>query len=189
MRGAMLALAALCVAIGLAPVLVWPAIARAVGTWSPSWQGTETSAPLALLGRVNIVLALLATSAAMLLLRRARQNGVARALTWDCGYAAPTARMQYTASSYAGIITEWFAFILRPRREDRRPDVLFPARASFEEHTPETVLDFVVKPAGRAVLKVSSTARRFQHGRVQAYLMYLLFGLAALTAVVLIGGG
>jgi hydrogenase-4 component B len=188
MRGAMVALAALCAAIGLAPVLFWPAIARAVGTWNPSWKGTETTAPLAVLGNVNVALAVLAVSGVVLLLRRARQNGVVAALTWDCGYASPTARMQYTASSYAAIITEWFAFILRPHVKDRRPDVLFPVHASFEEHTPETVLDSLVNPAGHAVMKLSSKARRFQHGHVQSYLLYVLFGLAALTAVVLIGG-
>lgn len=188
MRGAMLTLAVLCVGIGLAPALVWPAIARAVATWNPAWWGTETSAPLVVLGRAHVALAVLAISAVVLLLRRARMNGIARALTWDCAYAAPTARMQYTAGSYASIITEWFAFILRPHRDDRRPDVLFPARASFEEHTPETVLESVVEPAGHAALSVSGRARRFQHGRVQSYLLYLLFGLAALTAFVLLGG-
>ncbi|MFZ5496639.1 MAG: proton-conducting transporter membrane subunit [Verrucomicrobiota bacterium] len=40
MRGAMVLLAAFCVAIGLAPVLFWPAVARAVGVWSPAWAGT-----------------------------------------------------------------------------------------------------------------------------------------------------
>ena len=36
MRGAMLVLAGACVAIGLAPALFWPAIARAVGEWNPA---------------------------------------------------------------------------------------------------------------------------------------------------------
>jgi hydrogenase-4 component B len=96
--------------------------------------------------------------------------------------------MQYTAGSYASIVTEWFAFILRPHRDDRRPNVLFPVRASFEEHTPETILESVVQPVGRGALSVSGRARRFQHGHVQSYLLYLLFGLAALTAFVLMGG-
>jgi len=189
MRGSMMVLAGLCVAIGLAPVVFWPLIARAVGTWQPSWAGRETSAPLAVLGRVHVVVALLAVSAITLLFRRLRQNGVVRALTWDCGYAAPTARMQYTAASYASIITEWFAFILRPHREDRRPEGPFPAHASFEEHTSETVLDYLVEPAGHAVLQASRAARRFQHGHVQSYVLYLLIGLAVLAAVVLIGSG
>src|SRR5208282_1053601 len=36
MRGAMLLLAAGCVAIGLAPVVFWPAVLRAVDVWNPA---------------------------------------------------------------------------------------------------------------------------------------------------------
>jgi hydrogenase-4 component B len=96
--------------------------------------------------------------------------------------------MQYTAGSFAGIVTEWFAWILRPRRRERRPEGAFPAGASLEEDTPETVLEHVVEPAGAAVLKLSMFARRFQHGRLQAYLLYIVAGLAALAALALWGG-
>ena len=70
-------------------------------------------------------------------------------MTWDCGYAAPTARMQYTAGSFAGIITEWFAVDSAPRaaRAPRRTGC-FPRRAARSEHTPETVLERVIEPAG-----------------------------------------
>jgi hydrogenase-4 component B len=188
MRGSMLVLAGACVAIGLVPVLFWPAIARATAAWSPVWAGAGAPAPLIVLGRVHVVLAIATVLAAWGLRQRLRQHGVVRALTWDCGYAAPTARMQYTAGSFAGIITAWFAFILRPQIDDHRAVVLFPVDARFEEHTPETVLAYVLQPAGRVVLRVSGAARRFQHGRVQSYLLYLLIGLAALAGIVLAGG-
>jgi hydrogenase-4 component B len=189
MRGAMLALAGACVAIGLAPVFFWPAVARAVGEWQPVWAGTETTAPLRTLGWVHLALAVLATVAGAWLWRRAARRGVVRAVTWDCGYARPTPRMQYTAGSFAGIITEWFAWILRPARHELRPESVLPAGANFTEHTPETVLEQVVEPAGGVVMRLSVMARRLQHGRVQAYLFYLLVGLAALGALVLAGGG
>ena len=189
MRGAMLMLAGACVAIGLAPVFFWPAIARAAGAWRPGWGGAEPPAPLFALGSVNLALAAVAATAIWWLGRRVRRNGLRRALTWDCGYAVPTARMQYTAGSFAAIITEWFAFILRPQRHEHRPETAFPAAADFTEHTPETVLEQVVEPAGVVVLRISSAVRRLQHGRVQSYLFYLLIGIAALAGLVLAGGG
>jgi|CXWL01.1.fsa_nt_gi hydrogenase-4 component B len=189
MRGAMLTLAGACGAIGLVPVFFWPAIARAAQAWRPAWEGAAAPAPLFTLGAVNLGLAALAATAAWWLWRRVRRNGLARALTWDCGYAAPTARMQYTAGSFAATITEWFAFILRPRRHEHRPEVHFPSAADFEEHTPETVLEQVVEPAGGVVLQISTMVRRLQHGRVQSYLFYLLIGIAALAGLVLAGGG
>lgn len=189
MRGAMVLLGAACVAIGLAPVVFWPAVLRAVEIWNPGWTGTETPVALAALGGLHVTLALLAVAAAIWLWQRVRRNGLTRAVTWDCGYAFPTARMQYTAGSFASLITQWFAWILRPTRHDHRPEALLPARASFTEHTPETVLEHVVEPAAGGVMRASLAARSLQHGRVQAYLLYLLLGLAALAAVVLLGGG
>lgn len=188
MRGAMVLLGAACVAIGLAPVVFWPAILRAVDVWNPAWANAETPVALASLGKVHAALALAALAAAVWLWRRVRRGGLSRAVTWDCGYAAPAARMQYTAGSFAGIITEWFGWILRPVRHEHRPETVLPHRASFSTHTPETVLESVVEPAGRLVMRLSMATRRRQHGRVQSYLLYLLLGLAALAAVVLLGG-
>jgi hydrogenase-4 component B len=189
MRAPMLVLGALCVAIGVAPAFFWPAIATAADTWQPLWRDPVTPAPLIALGSFHIALAALATLAVIGLWHRVRRNGLARAGTWDCGYAAPTPRMQYTAGSFAGIITGWFAWILRPQRHAREPREIFPASASCEEHTPETVLEYVVEPAGSGVMRLSRVVRRLQHGRLQAYIFYLLVGLAALLVLALMGGG
>jgi hydrogenase-4 component B len=184
MRGPMLGLAAACVAIGLAPVVVWPALARAVGAWAPNWSDAPAPASLPLLGGVHLALALLAAGAAVWLWRRIRSGAARRAPTWDCGYAQPTARMQYTAGSFAATIVEWFEGVLRPVRHERRPEELFPVHAAAESHTPETVLELLVVPAGRVVMRLSAAARRWQHGRLQSYLFYLLVALAALAALV-----
>jgi len=188
MRVPMLVLGGLCVTIGLAPALFWPAIANASSAWQPVWMDSPLPAPLLTLGSFHIAIAALATLAAIGLWSRVKRNGLERAVTWDCGYAAPTPRMQYTAGSFAGIITGWFAWILRPQRHARLPKEIFPAHASFEEHTPETVLEHVVEPAGSVVMQAATAVRRLQHGRLQAYILYLLIGLAALALLALWGG-
>ena len=188
MRGPMILLAAACVAIGLAPAFFWPAMARAVSTWNPAWTTLSARVSLNVLGGFHATLALVAIAAASLLWNFSRQNGLRRAVTWDCGYAAPTARMQYTAGSFAGIITEWFAWILQPQRHEHRPVETFAPHASFEEHTPETVLEHVIEPAGGVVMQIATATRRLQHGRVQAYILYLAIGIAALAGVALMGG-
>jgi len=188
MRSAMLVLAGACVLIGLVPVIFWPAVARAVGTWRPLWAGAVSPAPLLALTWAHLALAALATMGAAWLWRRVARGGMSRTLTWDCGYVLPTARMQYTAGSFAGIITEWFDWILRPQRHELRPEAILPVSANFSEHTPETVLEQVVEPVGGLVMRISCLARRLQHGRVQSYLLYLLIGVAALASIVLAGG-
>ena len=52
---------------------------------------------------------------------------VERGPTWDCGYAAPTPRMQYTASSFASPLLLLFRMFLRPRIDLHPPAGLFPA--------------------------------------------------------------
>jgi hydrogenase-4 component B len=188
MRVPMFVLAAACVAIGLAPALFWPAVAVASSAWQPGFANPSPPAPLLILGSFHLAVAFLATLAALALWQRVKSNGLSRAVTWDCGYAAPTPRMQYTAGSFAGIITGWFAWILRPQRHAHPPSGVFPSPGSFEEHTPETVLEHAVEPAGAVVMRVSSAVRRLQHGRIQAYLVYLLVGLAALALLALMGG-
>ncbi len=189
MRGAMVVLGAACVAIGLAPVVFWPAVVRAVKVWNPVWVGAETPVPLGALSLFHVALAVLALAAFWWLWRRARRTGLSRALTWDCGYAAPMARMQYTAGSFAGIITEWFAFILRPERHEQRLESLFPISASHAEHTPETVLEKIIQPVAVVVMRVSAAVRSLQHGRAQSYVLYLLIGLAGLAVLVVLGDG
>ena len=109
--------------------------------------------------------------------RRVRRGSLTRAVTWDCGYALPDARGCNTPPvRLPDIITEWFAWILRPVRHEHRPAETLPVSANFSEHTPETVLEYAVEPAGGVVMQLSQPARRLQHGRVQSYLLYLLIG-------------
>jgi len=188
MRGAMLVLGVCCVLIGLLPFVFWSGVQPAVTSWRGIWADAPVPESLKSVGTVHVGLAVCATLGALWLWRRAHRHGWSRALTWDCGYAAPTARMQYTAGSFAGIITEWFEWILRPERHERRPEGPFPRCAEFAEHTPETVLERVIEPVARGVLWVSGNVRRLQHGQTHSYILYLIFGLAAVAAMAVVWG-
>lgn len=188
MRAPMLALATVCVLIGLAPGLLAPVLARATAAWHPAWGAGEPSAPLSTLGGATALVAVLALAGVLLLIARVRRNGLNRAGTWDCGYAAPSARMQYTSGSLGDLAARWFFWILRPQRRLRRPRGPLPAEAVLVERHPETVLDLVLGPAAAGVLRVSSAVRRLQHGRLQSYIVYILAGIAVLALLVLLGG-
>jgi hydrogenase-4 component B len=188
MRGPMVALAVLCALMGLVPVLFWPAISRAVASWNPAWTAAEIPAPLVTLSATQIVLAILVAAAAAWLWRKVRANGLQRGPTWDCGYARPTARMQYTGASFAGIASGWFGWILQPERKLRRPRGYFPAEAIRLERAPETVLERVIAPVGAKIMGVSAAARRLQHGRLQFYILYVVAGMVALGLIVFLGG-
>lgn len=187
MLGPMVALAGACLFAATFPTLLWRLVAQSVGAWRPAWSGAAPPASIAALGRIQLGLVLLLLAAAAALRRRVSSNGIRRAVTWDCGYAAPTARMQYTGGSFAAIASAWFRRILRPSRFLRRPRGPFPARADHVERAPDPVFDGVLGPAAGAILRASTIARRLQHGHLPDYVLYLVAGLAAVAAIVVIG--
>ncbi len=186
MRVPMAGLAAACLVIGLAPGLVWAPVARAVGSWNPAWSNAAT--PFPTLGPLQFLLAGFAVAASFWLWKKSRANGLRRALTWDCGYGEPSPAMQYTSGSFAGISAGWFSWLLRPLRKFRRPRGPFPAFALRLERVPETVLERLIQPAGELIERLSRAALGLQHGRLQAYIVYLVAGLVVLGIYVFLGG-
>ncbi len=187
MRGPMLALACVCVVMGLAPIIFWPALACAVSSWCPAWAAGTPPAPLATLGSAQLTLALVVLAAATALWWKSAANGLRRGLTWDCGYAAPTARMQYTSASFADIAVGWFRWALQPERKAHRPHGDFPAKAIRLERTPEMVLEHILTPVGDLIMRASATVRRLQQGRLQFYILYVLAALVGIGLLVLVG--
>ena len=187
MRGPMLVLAGVCLVIGLLPRVWFPAILRAMDGWGTPYI-LLLSEPFTELGMAQLTLAHLVIIAALLLWRKVQANGLRRDLTWDCGYAKPTAKMQYTAGSFSGIGAGWFGWLLQPVRKLRRPRGQFPTGAIRLERTSETVLEKLLLPLGRVFMRVSTAVRRLQHGRLQTYIFYVLVGLFSLGVFVLLGG-
>ena len=132
-------------------------------------------------------LAALFLAAGAWLARRAAANGLRRGLTWDCGFAAPTGRMQYSSASFSRTTTDWFGWIIRPERSQQRPRGPYPAQSHRIERIPEAVLERVYTPAASAVLRLATSARRLQHGRLQFYIVYVAAGLAALAIITFMG--
>jgi hydrogenase-4 component B len=187
MRAPMVALAALCIAIGLGPVVVWPVAARAVSAWHAGWSTASAPPALATLGQAHVLLVMLVALSIVMLFRQVRLNGLRRSLTWDCGFAEPRATIQYSAASFAAIVTGWFNWILWPQSTIRRPRGVMPTAALRVAVIPETVLERLVRPAGALVTQFSGVARRFQHGALQLYVLYVLVGLVAIGTLVFVG--
>ena len=181
-RGWMLApmaiLAAGCIAIGLAPALVVGSIVqRAVRAWEPAASQANyaltTLVPLQTYSVIAVTFSLLVFIATAFLLRR-RPIPFAKASTWDCGYARPTPRIQYTGSSFGDFVTALFAWALMPSQRNVRLPEPFPQPQSYASHTGDVVLDRGVLPSFRFIQRLFSFARPVQRGPVQVYLLYVL---------------
>ncbi|MBI5210506.1 MAG: hydrogenase [Elusimicrobia bacterium] len=184
----MAVLAGACLLIGLSGpfVLRWSlgAVAQASGIPARSLESVLQDALAPLMAVSACGAGLLAAIVALAALRAWLLSGreVRQALTWDCGYAAPTSRMQYTASSFAQPIVSLFAPWLRTRERADGPDGYFPSGARFSTETPDLCREGIYEPAFHWLLKGALRMRVLQHGRVQAYVLYI-----ALTLLVLLG--
>ncbi len=184
-------LAVLCLGIGLASPLLLPLLKPVLADLS-GWSLENLGPVMADMAEVfwigsGLALVFLAVLALAYdwksgLVRRHGSSGGSKGEigTWDCGYAAPTPRMQYTATSFGENFTSLFSHILRSHLKLKLPQGLFPSQASFHSETPDPVLDALYRPILRRVEKLRGHWNQFQQGRIQVYLLYIALTLFAL---------
>jgi hydrogenase-4 component B len=172
-------LAAACVAIGLMPgAMIGPAIH--IGATIAGNLGNELAASALVMPgaqRVAIFGLVLATTVGAIATWRAglmRRRPVRFGPTWNCGFDATSPRMQYTASSFAAPLIS-----------------LFGRMAGVEEHRGATVfhseprdlvLDRGVTRLWQGIHGAALRLRPMQHGRLHLYLLYMVAGVLACLA-------
>ncbi|RNC72624.1 MAG: hydrogenase [Desulfuromonadales bacterium] len=186
MRGPMVFLAILCAMIGLAPVALPRFLEPALFTWNPqlafAGEGLADAAPLGWVTILGALLVLMALGIGIVIRQRLQAAPRGTTGTWDCGFARPTTRMQYTASSFAEMLVKLFAGVLRPKSHQPEVRSLFPVGGTFASHVPEAVLELVITPLLTAADRRLSLARRLQHGQLHLYILYIFVTLAILLA-------
>ncbi len=179
--GWVLMLACLGIGLGMGPLLA---------VYGPRWSGLWPGNPALFLSVVRDIAALLThltlgltlfiglcggLAGLRLLLLRGR--GVRESVTWDCGYAAPSARMQYTPSSFSQPLVDMFRMVLRTRAEGGVPAGLFADSVTFATCTEDVVRSRVFYPLFAGLLRVMAAVRRLQHGSLQVYVLYIALTL------------
>jgi len=182
----MIVLAGSCLAIGLCPHGVVRVMMPAIGSVSDaSWfvDAEGISSTLAGLMMVSATAALfLCLTLALVVLRRLclTTRPISQAVTWGCGYAAPTATMQYTASSFAQPLVKLFQSVLRTQSHEQAPAGYFPGSAYLASHTPDVATEHVFLPLFAKIRRGLEGLRWLQQGRVQLYLLYIFITLVVL---------
>jgi hydrogenase-4 component B len=100
-----------------------------------------------------------------------RRRTVVAGETWSCGFATTTARMQYTASSFAAPLLDTFAPLSGVRTHD--------SGSHFETHPVDLVLDGLVRPVWTWIRATASRVRMIQLGRLHVYVLYIIVTLLA----------
>jgi hydrogenase-4 component B len=180
MKWAMGLLAVTCFAIGLLPRAAGEVSRGAAQALLASVQ-PPLDAALPQLGMATLLLLAVVGSCGVAALLLSPRRSVT--FTWDCGYAAPTARMQYTASSFAQLLGRMFRRVLLAEVHRSSIESYFPETPDrFESHVPDPVLDRLLLPAIKHGQRGFGLARAIQTGHVQVYLAYVLLTLVALLA-------
>jgi len=124
----------------------------------------------------------LAAFAGLFFLRRRllASRKVTSSVTWDCGYTAPKARMQYTASSFVQPIVDEGAWILQTHRTAKPPQGYFPKEAELATYTDDTFTEKLFRPLFAGVAWLFGKLQWMQHGRISLYILYIAIALLAL---------
>jgi len=195
-------LAVLCAALALVPGLLGDGLDRAVaavgfsGTRPVSGGGLQvrldevsaTLSPLWVVASLVIALGMVRATVGWAGRRRQRRT---QARLWDCGGGAPTARMAYTATSFAEPLQRVFDDVLAPEQDvdvtPVRESAYLVERVKFRNRVPDRIEHRLYRPVLDLLAAAGRSARRLAGGSVHAYLGYGFFGLITLLVVLVVG--
>lgn len=181
MRAAVVALAAVCVVLGIAPGLLFgrlaelapwkPHVSSAIGLHLPGTGSLPT-------GGIAIALALM--TGALLFLRG--QRSAAPAPTWACGQLVESP-LAWTSAGFTKPLRLVLEAVLRPEREiDVRTNGGVVQSVAYASRVPQLLDERVYRPAVRSGLAAAAHARRLQTGRLGTYIAYLIALVVVLLA-------
>jgi formate hydrogenlyase subunit 3/multisubunit Na+/H+ antiporter MnhD subunit len=181
-------LAAGCLALGLFPAealgLAAPAVAE-VARIPPARLRALLEGPSASLALpMRAAAAALGGAGALLWLWRSRllaARTAPGAETWGCGFTRPSARMQYTGSSYSQLVSGLAPRFLAARGRAVPPRGIFPGPSSLsflrDDPARRRLFDPLFAAAGERFLAL----RRLQAGKLHLQLLYTVVTLVALV--------
>jgi hydrogenase-4 component B len=176
-----------CICIGLFPMIAtrWSDSAARLWASLPEHTGSIiTAAPLGWITVMGLAFLLLVGIVVIILKTLIRAKVVSRVGTWDCGYARPTARIQYTGSSFGQMLVDLFAFVVWAKTDCPAICSLFPESARFKRIVPDTILDRLILPLFRIAGKYLPMLRILQQGQTHLYVLYILI----IVIILLISG-
>lgn len=186
MRAPMLVLAGLCVALGVAPGALVPALAELAPQPAELPAGAGLSIPgTGSLPSPWLAVGLLALVGGLWWLRGARRAAPAPA--WSCGQDEAPALL-WTSAGFTKPLRLVFERILRPQRDLVSVEANGTLReVRYSGEVPHLFDTALYAPARRRSLAAARVARRLQSGSVRTYAAYLLGTLILLLAALRLG--
>jgi hydrogenase-4 component B len=179
----MLILAFACVLIGVFPKLFILMAVKGVSGLNLGYGRIPIDGFITITGNITRATSLfLAVMLIILALRTLlyRNKTITRGGTWGCGFTQPTVRMQYTESSYAASILEFF----RPVAplEEHHPPIkgLFPKTTHYASQIHDIAERYLKQVTVYPVMALFDKLRWLQHGDIHLYIGYILVAIVVL---------
>ncbi len=112
------------------------------------------------------------------LLPRGREHP--RQPTWDCGYAAPTARMAWTGTAFSQPLADTFKGILKPRVHVTHVPGLFPGDSAIAVETDDAGVSHFWGPIFHSCARLFQRLHLLQNGSLHFYVLLMILAVAAL---------
>ncbi|PLX48147.1 MAG: hydrogenase [Desulfobulbaceae bacterium] len=178
----MIVMAAACLVMGVVPEpfirLAFAGI-RDVGFTA----GYDTQAFLAVVRQLSqAILIFLALLALVSLLRKVLYRGkeIGSGSTWGCGFTQPTVRMQYTGTSYAAEIIDFYRPFVPVRRLYSGISRIFPGKTTWETGVDDVAEINYMQRLIKPLLQFLNSLRWIQHGNIQLYIAYIIVAIIVL---------
>ncbi len=195
MRAGMCLAGAACVVLAVVPAITAGGLAQAVAVLRlgpspvrPGSVGVRLAGMGAAIWPLWVALAIVGGTVVIATVARFTGRPRRRTTAWACGDGPLTARMEYTATSFAEPLQRVFDDVVTPERD---VDVSHAGESAyhveavrFAQRIPDRIEHRLYEPVVRAVGRMGERARTLASGSVHRYLGYLF---AALVAVLLVG--
>ncbi len=106
--------------------------------------------------------------------------------TWGCGYLAPTARQQYTASSFVRTYSKLFGPALLVDKEEEILQGVFPGKVKYHTHAYDKVEKWLIDPILKLNKNFMGRFVFFNNGKLQFYILYGIIFIITVLSIPLI---
>ncbi|MBA3007217.1 MAG: hydrogenase [Proteobacteria bacterium] len=100
--------------------------------------------------------------------------------TWGCGFTQPTVRMQYTGTSYAAEIIDFYRPFVPVKSIYTGISKIFPGKTTWETDVEDVAEINFQQHLIQPLLKLINKLRWIQHGKIQLYIAYIVLAIIIL---------
>ena len=179
----MIVLAGVCVVIGVFPKMFILMAVKGVTALNLGYGRIPLESFITMTGNITRATSLFFAVMLIILSLRTilyRKKTISRAGTWGCGFTQPTPKMQYTGSSYAASIVEFFRPVA-PIEEHHLPiRGRFPEPTRYASHVHDIAERYLKNITVYPVMALFDRLRWIQHGDIHLYISYILVAIIVL---------